>query len=77
MHHRIAELPPDKLFLFAQALTIYEILPTEQAAKAVSFLFGERLKTIDYILKVGVGIIDNVGRDEAYEVQNACIGRSG
>ena len=77
MHHRIDELPPDKLLLFAQALAIYEVLPVEQAAQAVTFVLGERLKTINYILKFRVGIENNVGRNQADEVQDAGIGRTG
>lgn len=74
---RIAALPHDKLLLFAQALAIYEVLPVEQAAQAVSFLFGERLKPLNNFLDFGVRVKDNIGRDKPDEVQDTGVSRSG
>lgn len=77
VNHLIAGLPADKLLLFAQALTIFEIMPAHDAAEAVFLLFGERLKPLLNIHKFNVSIKDNLRRDEPDEIEDAGVGGSG
>lgn len=74
---RIAALPHDKLLLFAQALAIYEVLPTHDAFQAVSFILGQRLKPLNNFLDFRIGVKDNIGRDKPDEVQDTGVSRSG
>lgn len=74
VNHLIAGLPADKLLLFAQALTIFEIMPTHEATQAVALFFGERLKPLLNIHKFDVSVKDDLRRDESDEVEDTSVG---